>query len=166
MYYEENNLHKIVRTNWWALPNLHDIRDTLVLSDGGRTLAKEKLQTLLDMFVQLYPQYKEAVSKAKECSQSLGKTFSIKMLKNLSSQNPLSGKSDKVFSGKYTWVKEFSDFWFRTERTNGETEPILLVPRFKANPDKTYQPFTYGLADITNIQTFVHTIPLLSNGSL
>lgn len=153
MYCDEDNLHTIVRTNWWALPNLQNIEDALRFSDDGRTLTAEYVLDMLSSFGREQKgKYKDEISVAENGIRTLGKQFTLKDLRDLKNQEA------KIFSGRKKWVKEFSEFWFR-ESSKGE-HPVLLVPCFTAAKNT---PLDYGLTDVSDIQAFTHSVPELYN---
>lgn len=165
MYCDEDNLHKLIRTNWWALPNLQNIYNALRFSDGNREVKKQQVQKALAAFQENHPEYAEDAKTAGQKLSILGETFHIKDLRDLEMTviRKKKGKeietTQRIFSGRKLWVQKFSKFWFESEKAS----PILLSPLFTTTEDMRYVPLDYGISEATNIQTFVHSVPKLCN---
>ena len=158
MYCDENNLHKIVRTNWWGLPNLQNIYQALRLSSDNHPVSKATVLDALTAFQDQYPEFKDFVDEAKEkITAHLPEQFNLKALRALPGKKP----DTCVFRGTKPWARKFSLFWFNRDREQGESMPVLLFPSFKTTRQKEDLPFDYGLTDAADIQTFTYSIPYL-----
>lgn len=162
LYCDEENLHKIIRTNWWALPNLRDISFALQRNNQNQKLSRERVVSALTSFKNMHAEFADDAETAIQSVHTMNKFFTLKELRKLSGEEQLSmkspkgssGKTSKVFGGGKKWVKAFAAFFLLHEN-------VLIAPAWKESEDTKTLPFSYGFDDVAGIQSFQHQRILL-----
>lgn len=135
VYADDENMHVIVRTNTWVLPNMETIQTALRSQE--KTLRKEMVWQWMAEAEEDDPSWRDFFEGKRKDVEALPDEFPAKKL-------------GKIFSARTTRGKQFAYFVY--ERHGFAWQP--LFKSFKEE-NRVYQPFDYQL----DAMHFIHKIP-------